>query len=119
MGEPRLGQEVTTNAPTEGRAGALFFVLDIALKGDVYPRRNWGHLHFTPREQTHLCGDRTRPCESQVASVPLPISADLVQDGEGCGIWTEGECAGRRVSPVNASSPASPSLMIAPASDGH
>lgn len=48
MGEPRLGQEVTTNAPTEGRAGALFFVLDIALKGDVYPCRNWGHLHFTP-----------------------------------------------------------------------
>lgn len=39
------------------------------------------------------------------------ISADLVQqDGEGCGIWTEGESAGmQQLCPELTSSPVSPS----------
>lgn len=63
MGEPGLGQEVTMNAHTEGKAGALFFVLDMALKGDVYPVGT-GATCISPQEAaTHLGGDRTRPCD--------------------------------------------------------
>ena len=57
---PDFSRQFSMNIHTDEKAGALFFVLAIELKGDVYPSKNWPFAFSPQGEMTHLCSKKRK-----------------------------------------------------------